>query len=66
MQKIFDTNEPPSSFADKNEMLFPHATERCPIPGCGMPVEMKKHGFYERYIISREYITLNVNSRQLP
>lgn len=55
MQNIFTTTEPPSSFAEKNETLFPKAPEKCPIPSCGMPVQMKKHGFYERYIISREY-----------
>lgn len=55
MQKIFTTSEPPSSFAEKNELLFPKAPQKCPIPGCQMPIEMKKHGFYERYIISHEY-----------
>lgn len=55
MQKIFKTDKPPSSFAERNELLFPKAPERCQLPGCQMPIEMKKHGFYERYIISHEY-----------
>lgn len=55
MQKIFITNAPPSSYAEKNEMLFPNAPEKCPMPGCQMPIEMKKHGFYKRYIISHGY-----------
>lgn len=55
MQKIFDTNAPPLSFAERNGKLFPKAPEKCPNPGCQMPIAMKKHGFYERYIISQEY-----------
>lgn len=55
MQEIFRTSEPPSSFAEKNGLLFPDAPEACQLPGCRMPIEMKKHGFYERYIISHEY-----------
>lgn len=55
MQKIFNTSDPPSSFGEKDSLLFPGAPEKCPIPGCQMPIEMKKHGFYERYIISDEY-----------
>ena len=55
MQKIFTTNEPPSSFALANTDLFPEAPEKCQLPGCQMPIQMKKHGFYARYIISPEY-----------
>lgn len=55
MQEIFNTSEPASIFAEKNGLLFPNAPATCRLPGCQMPVEMKKHGFYERYIITHEY-----------
>lgn len=55
MQNIFLSNHPLCEFTEKNGSLFPKAPDRCPFPDCHLPIEMKKHGFYQRYVISKEY-----------
>lgn len=55
MQNIFLSNESPSVFSEKNDSLFPKAPDRCPFHDCHMPIKMKKHGFYKRYVISHKF-----------
>lgn len=55
MQNIFLSNSKPEAFGKMNENLFPDAPERCTFEDCYMPVKMKKHGFYKRYVIADEF-----------
>jgi len=55
MQNIFLSNETPSNFSEKNDSLFPEAPERCPFSGCHLSIKMKKHGFYQRYVVSHKF-----------
>jgi len=53
MQISFNTEHLPEEFSAKNENLFPDAPIKCPFKDCSMPVKLKKHGFYSRYLISK-------------
>lgn len=55
MQNIFLCNLEPKAFKEANEELFPEAPERCPFSNCLLPITMKKHGFYRRYVINHDY-----------
>jgi len=55
MQNIFLSNETPSNFIEKNVCIFPKAPKKCPFSDCHMAIEMKKHGFYQRYVISDKF-----------
>ncbi|KPU46289.1 hypothetical protein OXPF_01050 [Oxobacter pfennigii] len=55
MQNIFLCNSKPKAFREANGELFPEAPLRCMFEDCQMPVRMKKHGFYKRYIITYKY-----------
>lgn len=55
MQIIFESMETASCFAEKNSLLFPDAPQKCQQADCQMPIAMKKHGYYRRYIITDEY-----------
>jgi len=52
MQIIFLSDSKPETFQKANEKLFPEAPVRCTFEDCRMPVKMKKHGFYKRYVIT--------------
>lgn len=53
MQFSFYTNKTAKDFSNKNSSVFPSAPDRCPFKDCSMPVKLKKHGYYSRYIISK-------------
>lgn len=55
MQKIFLTQLNPRDFQKADATIFPIAPKRCAFSDCMMPVKMKKHGFYRRYVISRGF-----------
>ncbi|HYE10155.1 MAG TPA: DUF6431 domain-containing protein [Patescibacteria group bacterium] len=52
MQNIFLCDSKPEAFQKANGDLFPEAPSRCTFEDCHMPVRMKKHGFYKRYVIT--------------
>jgi len=51
MQFLFDTSDTPQAYAEGCGK-FPDAPEKCPHKDCHAPIRMKKHGFYQRYIIT--------------
>jgi hypothetical protein len=55
LQNIFMSYSNPEDFSKANENLFPEAPMRCTFYDCLMPIKMKKHGFYKRYVISDGY-----------
>ena len=57
MQKIFFTNQSPDSYTDIHGK-FPPPPGRCPNKSCNLPVVLKKHGFYERHLILKEFLGL--------
>jgi hypothetical protein len=53
MQILFSTKQRPEDFADKNGGgVFPGAPRRCPFGDCNINLEMSKHGFYSRCLIT--------------
>lgn len=55
MQNIFLSDSKPEAFQKANEDLFPEAPMRCTFKDCQMPVRMKRHGFYRRYVITYRF-----------
>jgi hypothetical protein len=55
MQFSFYTDYVAADFSVKNSELFPYAPERCPFKDCLMPVTLKKHGYYPRFFISKDF-----------
>lgn len=55
MQNIFMTNSKPEEFQNIDENLFPEAPIRCLFSDCRIPIKMKKHGFYKRYVITSKF-----------
>ena len=53
MQNIFLSKTKPKDYVDKNgKGEYPNAPKKCPYGDCGVGVEMKKHGFYIRMVIT--------------
>lgn len=55
MQIIFDTSHSAMDFSSMNSEIFPSAPSRCPFRDCSMPVRLKEHGYYKRFIISKSF-----------
>ncbi len=55
MQIIFYTENKPECFKEKSHGRFPPPPDKCPFHDCTMPVRLKKHGFYERFFISKSF-----------
>lgn len=55
MQMPFYTKHSVEEFSRKNEIVFPDPPKRCPFKGCSMPIKLKKHGYYPRYLISKTF-----------
>lgn len=55
MQSIFYTDHTAEDFSKKNSDTFPPPPDRCPFHDCSMPIKLKKHGYYERFFISKSY-----------
>ena len=58
MQIIFETKDAPSryAFSKTSDGMYPDEPKRCPHKDCKMPVKMKKHGFYKRNILLKNFI----------
>jgi hypothetical protein len=57
MQILFVPNREPGAYADAaGNGEYPEAPDKCPHKGCGMPVRMKKHGFYRRYVLTGTFV----------
>ena len=54
MQSLFFTAETPKSYVS-GAVKSPSAPTRCPYKDCHMPVKLKKHGYYRRYLILRGF-----------
>jgi len=51
MQIIFMTKYKPEDYVEKDgKGEYPDAPKKCPYKDCGINLEMKKHGFYSRYL----------------
>jgi len=53
MQNIFLSNQKPEDYVKKNGTgKYPAAPKKCPHSDCGIPLEMKKNGYYTRLVIT--------------
>ncbi|HQB64040.1 MAG TPA: hypothetical protein PLL21_06615 [Sedimentibacter sp.] len=55
MQLVFYTDQSAQKFSIRNDGIFPPPPDRCPFQDCTVPIRLKKHGYYERYFISKSY-----------
>lgn len=55
MQIPFYTNYDAVEFSIMNNEIFPTTPEKCPFKDCSMPVQLKKHGYYKRFFISKNF-----------
>jgi len=55
MQIPFYTDYNALDFSIMNNEIFPITPERCPFKDCSMPVKLKKHGYYKRFFISKNF-----------
>jgi len=57
MQNIFLSEQKPEDYVAKNGAgRYPEAPKKCPYRDCGINLEMKKHGFYVRMLITIKFI----------
>jgi transposase-like protein len=53
MQTIFLSNHTPEDYVERNgNGIYPDAPKKCPFKTCGIPIEMKKHGYYFRFLVT--------------
>jgi len=56
MQNIFLSNQKPEDYVKKNGAgKYPSAPKKCPHSNCGIPMKMKKNGFYTRVVITLSF-----------
>lgn len=55
MQITFYTDYDAVEFSKMNNKIFPVTPEKCPFKDCSMPVKLKKHGYYKRFFISKNF-----------
>jgi hypothetical protein len=56
MQNVFNTMQRPEDYTGKNGAgAYPGAPAKCPFGDCGVNIEMKKNGFYWRYLITATF-----------
>ena len=55
MQVVFYTDNSALDYSEMNEGIFPTAPNKCPFADCNMPIELKKHGYYTRFFISKDF-----------
>jgi len=53
MQMVFHTEHSAEEFSIRSGSLFPEPPQRCPFKDCALPIQLKKHGYYTRYFVSR-------------
>lgn len=56
MQIPFYTEYEAVDFSIMNNEIYPTTPERCPFKDCSMPVHLKKHGYYKRFFISKNFV----------
>ena len=57
MQNIFMSKQKPEDYIDKNGTgKYPAAPKKCPHSDCGIPLKMKKNGYYTRELITLEFV----------
>jgi hypothetical protein len=54
MQFLFVSPDEPHEYEGTGG-IYPEAPEKCPHRDCGMPVRMRKHGYYRRYIFTNTF-----------
>ena len=53
MQNIFLSKQSPEDYVNKDGAgEYPDAPKKCPFGDCGTNIEMKKNGFYIRYLVT--------------
>ena len=53
MQNTFMSKHKPEDYVERDGTgEYPCAPKKCPFGGCGINLEMKKHGFYSRMLIT--------------
>ena len=53
MQNIFYTKQNPEEYVNKDGIgEYPDAPKKCPFKECGVKLEMKKNGFYVRFLVT--------------
>ena len=53
MQNIFMTKQKPGDYVKKDGVgEYPEAPKKCPFKECGIKLEMKKNGFYTRFLLT--------------
>ena len=53
MQNIFMSNHNPEDYAEEGGVgEYPEAPKKCPFKDCGINLEMRKHGYYSRFLIT--------------
>jgi hypothetical protein len=56
MQILFVPKHGPTDYRiEDGAGAYPDAPAKCPHRDCGMPVKMKKHGYYRRYLITKAF-----------
>lgn len=55
MQIIFHTEHSAEEFSTQKSSLFPEPPQQCPFKDCALPIELKKHGYYTRFFVSKTF-----------
>lgn len=55
MQILFQTDYSAQDFSIRNPNLFPEAPDCCPFKGCLAKIKPRKHGYYQRFFISKSF-----------
>lgn len=55
MQILFQTEHFAQDFSTRNASLFPIPLDSCPFNDCQAKVKLKKHGYYQRFFISKSF-----------
>jgi len=56
MQNIFMSKQEPEDYVKKDGAgEYPNAPKKCPFKDCGVNLEMKKNGFYKRFLMTVKF-----------
>ena len=56
MQNIFMSKDKPEDYVETDGYgKYPNAPKKCPFKKCGVNLEMKKHGFYSRFLTTFKF-----------
>jgi len=56
MQILFNSEHSVRDFSIKNPNIFPKTLDSCPFKDCLTKVSPRKHGYYQRFFISKAFI----------